>query len=73
MEYERRRSSTTIAPPILEERLQTTTSEDEMQQWIDEKDVEGTDIFKMLDFDFMPICTKLVGDKIRDTPRNEPQ
>ena len=37
-------------PSILEERLQTTTSEDEMQQWIDEQDVEGTDVFKMLHF-----------------------
>ena len=27
----------------------------------------------MSDFDFMPIGTKLVGEKIRDTPTNEPQ
>lgn len=26
----------------------------------------------MLDFDFMPMGTKLVGDKIRDTPTNQP-
>ena len=51
-----------------EEPLETTTSEDEVQQWVDEKDVEGANIFKMLDFDFMPIGKKLVGGQIRDTP-----
>ena len=44
-----------------------------MQQWIDEQDAKGTDIFKMSDFDFMPIRIELIGDKIRDTPTNEPQ
>ena len=44
-----------------------------MQQWIDEKDIEGTDVFEISNFDFMPIDTKLVGDKIRDTPTNQPQ
>ena len=44
-----------------------------MQQWINEQDIEGTNIFKMSDFDFMPIGTKLIGDKIKDTPTNEPQ
>lgn len=44
-----------------------------MQQWIDEQEGEGTDVFQMSDFDFMPIGTKLVGEKIRDTPTNQPQ
>ena len=42
-------------------------------KWVDEKSEEGDDIFSMLDFDFMPIGTKLIGDKIRDTPTGEPQ
>ena len=40
---------------IPDEPIQTTTSKDEMQQWIDEQYVEGTDIFQMSYFDFMPI------------------
>lgn len=44
-----------------------------MQQWIDEHNVEGTDVFKMSYFDFMPVGTELVGDKIKDTPTNQPQ
>lgn len=35
--------------------------------------MEGDDVFKMLDFDFMPIGMELVGDKIRDTPIGELQ
>ena len=42
-----------------------------MQKWIDEQDVEVTDGFQMSYFDFMPIGTKLVRDKIRDTPINK--
>ena len=44
-----------------------------MQQWIDEQDVEGIDVFKISNFDFMLVGTKLVGDNIQDTPTNEPQ
>lgn len=33
---------------------------------------EGVDIFDLSNFDFIPIDTDMVGDKIRDTPRNEP-
>lgn len=44
-----------------------------MQQWIDGKHVEGIDVFEMLDFDFMPMETELVGDKIKDTLTNQPQ
>ena len=40
---------------------------------MDEHDVEGDDVFKMSYFDFMPMGTKLVGDKIKDTPIGEPQ
>jgi hypothetical protein len=39
---------------------------------IDEKEYQGGDVFKMLDFDFMPIGTELVCEKIRDTPKNQP-
>ena len=58
---------------ILEEPLQTTTFEEKMQQWIDKKDIERTGIFKMSDFNFMPVGIELVGDKIRDTLTNQPQ
>ena len=44
-----------------------------MQQWIDEHDVEGTNVFQMSDFDFMLVGTKLVKDKIRNTLANQPQ
>ena len=44
-----------------------------MQKWIDEQYVEGTNVFQMSYFDFMPMGTKLVSDKIRDTPTNQPQ
>lgn len=62
-----------MAPSILYEPLQTTTLEDEMQQWIDEQYVEGTNVFKMSYFDFMPMGTELVGDEIRDMPTTQPQ
>ena len=61
------------SPSIPNELLQTTTSEDEMQQWIDEKYVEGTNVFRMSYFYFMPMGTELVREKIRDMPTNEPQ
>ena len=33
---------------------------------------EGADVFNLLKFDFMPVGTKMVGEKIRDTPTSEP-
>ncbi len=33
----------------------------------------GDDILSILDFDFMPVGTELVGDKIKDTPIGESQ
>ena len=40
---------------------------------MDEKGEEGDDIFTMLDFDFMLVGTKLIEDKIWDTPTSELQ
>ena len=40
---------------------------------MDEKNIEGINIFKMLYFDFMLVGTELVGKKIRDMPTNQPQ
>ena len=63
----------TTPPSTPDEPLEVSSSEDEVQQWVDEHDGEGDDVFKVLDFDFMPIRTKLVGDKIKDAPTGEPQ
>lgn len=35
-------------------------------------DSEGTDVFDLSDFDFMLVCTKIVGEKIRYTPTSQP-
>ena len=51
--------------------IQFTTLEDELQKWIDKQDDQGVDVFKMLDFDFTPIVTILIGEKIRDTSKNQ--
>lgn len=32
---------------------------------------QGTYVFDLFDFNFMLVGTKMVGEKIRDTPRNE--
>lgn len=69
----RRRRSTITPPSILEKPIQSTTSEDEMKQWIYEQDVEGTYVLKIPYFDLMSVGTELVVDKIRNTPTNQPQ
>ena len=61
------------SPSTQAENLEVSSSEDEVQQWVDEQSEEGDDIFKMLDFDFMPMGIDLVGDKIKDTSIGEPQ
>lgn len=33
---------------------------------------EGEDVFDILDFDFILVGTELVGEKIGDTPQNDP-
>ena len=33
---------------------------------------EGKDILDLLDFNFILVETNMVGEKIRDTPTNEP-
>ena len=53
--------------------LELSSSEDEVQQWVDEQSEEGDDVFSMSNFDFMPIGTELIGDKIRDTSIGELQ
>ena len=63
----------TTLPYPPEEPFEVSSLEDGVQQWVDEHDSEGDDVFKMSDFDFMPIRTKFVEDKIRDTPTGEPQ
>ena len=44
-------------PSAQQEPLERTTLEDEVQQWVDEQDVGGDELFKMSNFDFMPIGT----------------
>ena len=40
---------------------------------MNEKSEEGDDGFSMTNFDFMLVGTKLVGEKIRDTPTGKLQ
>lgn len=63
-----RRSTMGTLPSTQEEPSEVSSLEDKVQQWVDEQSEESEDIFKMLDFDFMPMGTKLAGDKIKDTP-----
>lgn len=44
-----------------------------MQQWVDEQSEEGDDVFKMFDFDFMPVGMTLIDGKIRHNPTNQSQ
>lgn len=53
--------------------LEVSSSEDEVQQWVDEQSEEGDDIFKMSDFDFMPMGTKLIEGKIVNIHTSESQ
>ena len=73
IEQERRKSATGTSPSTQGEPLEVSSSKDEVQQWVDGQSEEGNAIFKMSDFDFMPVGTELVGDKIRDTPIGESQ
>ena len=61
------------SPSTQEEPLQLSSSEDELQQWVDEQSEEGNDILKMSNFVFMLMGIELVEDKIRDTPTGELQ
>ena len=47
-------------PSTPEEPLEITTLEDKVQQWVDEQDVGGDDVFKMSNFELMPIGIELV-------------
>ena len=67
LEEERRRSSTLTPPSDPKELIQVTTSKDEKQQWITDMEGHQTDVFDLLNFDFMPVGTKMVGEKIQDT------
>ena len=40
-----------------------------MKEWVSEQRKQGEDFFSIVDF--MLVGTKLVGDKIRDTPIGE--
>ncbi len=33
---------------------------------------DGADVFDLIDFDFMPMGTELVGERTQDTPQSEP-
>ena len=68
------------SPSTQVEPLEVSSLEDEVKQWmdeqseeVDEKNEEGNEIFKMLDFYFMPMGIEIVGDKIKETPIGEPQ
>ena len=54
-EQEKRISSIIIPPSTLEEPLEVSSLEEKVQQWVGEQDVEGDDLFKMSNFDFMPM------------------
>lgn len=71
-EEERRRSSTRISPSTPREPIQVEYLEYEQQKWIADMEGEGTYVFDLLDFDFIVVGTKMVGEKIRDTPMSEP-
>ena len=73
VEQEKTRSSIVIPPSTPEEPQEVSSSKDEVQQWVNDQDMKGDDVFKMSYFDFMLMGTELVGDKIRDTPTSEPQ
>ena len=60
-------------PSTQAEPLELSSLKDEVKQWVDEQSEEGDDIFKMSNFDFMPMGIELYGDKIQDTSTSEPQ
>lgn len=61
-----------VTPPSTpKDPIQVSTSEDEQHNWIMEMESEGIDIFDLLEFDFIPLGTKMVGEKIQDTPMSE--
>lgn len=64
IEEERRRSVLGTSPSTPTRPLEVSSSEEKVQQWGDEKSQEGDEIFRMSDFDFMPVGTILVGGKI---------
>ena len=43
-----------MSPFIPRQPIEVTTSKDEKQQWMDEQEEQGIDIFNISDFDFMP-------------------
>ena len=66
-----RKNATSITPSTQSRPVELSSSEDEVQRWVNEKSEQGEDVFSIADF--MPVGTELVGDKIRDTPIVEPQ
>ena len=70
---ERRRSSIGTSPSIPAGPLEVSSLEDKVQKWVNDQSEEGDDIFKMLDFNFMHVGTKLIGGKIVNIYRGESQ
>ena len=70
-EVEVRKNVASITPSTQSRPVELSSSEDEVQQWVDEQGEQGGDVFSIADF--MPVGTELVGDRIRDTPVVEPQ
>ena len=58
-------------PSTPKESIHVSRLEDEQQQWITDMEGQETDVFDLFDFDFMPVGTEMVGEKIRDTPMSE--
>ena len=71
IEIEVRKNATSITPSTQSRPVELSSSEDEVQRWVDKQSEQGEDVFSIADF--MPVGTELVGDKIRDTPIVEPQ
>lgn len=72
IEDERRKSLNQTSPFIPQDLVHVDTSEEDQQKWIEEMEGEGVNIIGILDFDFMFVGNKMVGEKIYETPWNEP-
>ena len=61
-EVEVRKNAASITPSTQSRPVELSSSEDEVQRWVDEQSEQGEDVFSIADF--MPVGTELVGDKI---------
>ena len=72
VEEERRSSLNQTLPSIPQELIYVEASEEEQEGWTTYMRDEGTNVFGILDFDFMLMEIKMVGEKIQDTHQNGP-